>query len=56
MSSKEFRTFDETMKAILRADPKMVKAEMERDKQANETERRAKGEKKRGRHSDKHNS
>lgn len=54
--SQELDTFNATMDAILRADPKAVKEEMEREKRANETERRAKGEKKRGRHSDKHDA
>lgn len=47
--SKEFQKFDETMKAILRADPKAVKAALESEKQANIVGREAKGEQKRGR-------
>lgn len=47
--SKEFKTFNETMRAILRADPRAVKAALESEKQANTAERQAKGEHKRGR-------
>lgn len=47
--SKEFQNFDQTMTTILRADPKAVKEAMEREKQAQEQERAAKGEHRRGR-------
>lgn len=51
--SREYDAFNKAMDALLRADPKIVKAELAREKTANREERRAKGEGKRGRHSDK---
>lgn len=41
-SSKEYQTFNKTMDTILRADPKAVKEEMEREKQQNAEKRKAK--------------
>jgi hypothetical protein len=49
----EFEQFNAAMHTILRADPKAVKEAMEAEKKANEQERQAKGERKRGRPSDK---
>ena len=40
--SEEYRNFEIAMDAILRADPKAVKAEMEREKQENAEKRKAK--------------
>lgn len=40
--SEEYRRFEEGMSAILRADPKAVKAAMEADKAANAEKRKAK--------------
>jgi hypothetical protein len=45
----EYATFNKAMGAILRADPKSVKEQMEAETKANAAERRAKGEHKRGR-------
>ncbi|HEX3891968.1 MAG TPA: hypothetical protein VHW46_05305 [Terracidiphilus sp.] len=45
----EFKNFDEAMSAIIKADPKAVKAAMEAKIKANAAERRTKGELKRGR-------
>jgi hypothetical protein len=50
--SREFEAFDRTMKTILRADPKAVKAAMEADKQANAAKRKAKKSPALGRASD----
>jgi len=44
----EFENFNTAMDTILRADPKAVKAAMEAETLANAEERKAKGEKKRG--------
>jgi hypothetical protein len=52
-TSREYRAFNSAMKTILRADPKAVKAAMERERQENAATRNAKGERKRGRKSDK---
>jgi hypothetical protein len=41
-NNNEFQKFDQTMKTILRADPKAVKAAMEAEKQANAKKRKAK--------------
>lgn len=41
--------FNQAMKAILRADPKVVKAAVDAEIQANTAEREARGEHKRGR-------
>lgn len=51
--NQQMKTFNLALDAILRANPKAVKEEMEREKRENEQERETKGEKKRGRHSDK---
>jgi len=47
--SKEFQEFHRTMGAILRADPKAVKAAVDAEIVAHASERKAKGERKRGR-------
>lgn len=47
--SKEYRTFDDAMKAILRADPKVVREEIAHETREHTAERKAKGEHKRGR-------
>jgi hypothetical protein len=47
--SREYRTFSAAMDTLLRADPVAVKAEMEREQREHATERKAKGERKRGR-------
>jgi hypothetical protein len=47
MTEKE--QFDTTMAAILRADPKAVKAAVDAEIRANTAERKARGEQKRGR-------
>jgi hypothetical protein len=49
MKNTEFEKFDKTMDAILRADPKAVKAAMEAEFEASKRERQARGERKRGR-------
>lgn len=41
--------FNEAMASILRADPKVVKAEVDAEIQAKTAERKARGERKRGR-------
>lgn len=48
-TNPEFETFNNAMDTLLRADPKVVKAEMESDSRAHAAERQSKGEKKRGR-------
>ena len=45
----EFEQFNRTMDAILRADPKAVKAAVDKEVQMNTAEREARGERKRGR-------
>ena len=47
--SREFENFTKGMQAILRADPKAVKAAVESEVQANTAKREARGERKRGR-------
>lgn len=47
--SSEFQQFNAAMSSILRADPKIVKATVEAEIQANTAERQARGERKRGR-------
>ena len=49
MSRKEFQEFDKAMGAILRADPKAVKAAVDAEIDEHTAERKAKGERKRGR-------
>lgn len=49
----EFDKFNTAMDTILQADPSKVKAEMEAEKQKREEQRKIKGERKGGRHSDK---
>jgi len=46
---KEFEQFNNAMRTILRADPKVVKNAVDSEIQANTAEREAKGERKRGR-------
>lgn len=48
-TSVEYQTFNRAMDKILRADPVKVKAEVDAEIQANVEERKAKGERKRGR-------
>jgi hypothetical protein len=48
-TSREYQTFNRAMGAILRADPAKVKAEVDAEIQASVEERKAKGERKRGR-------
>lgn len=48
----EFENFNNAMDTLLRADPKAVKAEMEREQREHAEEREAKGEHKRGRKRD----
>ncbi len=45
----ERTAFDEAMKTILRADPRVVKAAVDAEIQANTADRKARGERKRGR-------
>ncbi len=45
----EFRKFNEAMNVILRANPKVVKAAVDAEIQANTAKREMKGERKRGR-------
>lgn len=47
--SNEYSTFNDAMDTILRADPKTVKAEMEREQSNRAAQRGAKGQRKRGR-------
>jgi hypothetical protein len=47
--STEFNNFNAAMGAILKADPKAVKAAVDAEIQAHTAERKAKGERKRGR-------
>jgi hypothetical protein len=47
--SAEFNTFNIAMGTILKADPKAVKAAVDAEIQAHTAERKAKGERKRGR-------
>jgi hypothetical protein len=42
MTKREFENFNSAMAAILKADPKAVKAEMEREKRINARKRKAK--------------
>lgn len=49
MKNTEFAKFDKAMSAILRADPKAVKAAVDAEIDAHTAERKAKGERKRGR-------
>ncbi len=49
----DYENFNKAMDTILRADPKAVKAAMEAEQKANAKERKAKGERKRGRQNDK---
>jgi hypothetical protein len=51
--NKELDKFNDAMDTILRADPKAVKEAMEREQREQAKEREAKGERKRGRKSDK---
>ena len=53
VKNPEYESFNAAMNTILRADPKAVKDAMEAEKKANAKERKAKGERKRGKHSDK---
>lgn len=43
------KSFDDAMRQIFRADPEKVKAEIDAEIQANIAERKARGERKRGR-------
>ncbi|MGC2502202.1 MAG: hypothetical protein WA400_08765 [Silvibacterium sp.] len=52
-TSREYTSFDKAMDTILKADPKAVKEAMEAEQKANAKERKAKGERKRGRQNDK---
>lgn len=45
----EYQVFDDAMNTILRADPKAVKAAVDANVDTNTAERKAKGERKRGR-------
>jgi RNA:NAD 2'-phosphotransferase (TPT1/KptA family) len=47
--TREFQQFDKAMSAILRADPRAVKVEMDAEMNAHAEERAARGERKRGR-------
>jgi hypothetical protein len=47
--SAEFKAFNKAMGTILRADPKAVKAAVDAEIRAHTAERKAKGERKRGR-------
>jgi hypothetical protein len=47
--TREIEQFNKAMTAILRADPKAVKAAVDAEIQANIAEREARGERKRGR-------
>jgi hypothetical protein len=51
---EEKRQFDAAMDTILRADPKAVKAAVDAEVNAHTAERKAKGERKRGRRPSKH--
>lgn len=44
----DYENFNKAMDTLLRADPKAVKAEMEREQREHAKERAGKGEKKRG--------
>jgi hypothetical protein len=47
--NREFHDFDKAMQTILRADPKTVKAAVDAEINAHTAERKANGERKRGR-------
>jgi hypothetical protein len=55
-TSREYKTFNQAMNTILRADPVKVKAAVDAEIQASKNEREARGERKRGRKAKEHPS